>query len=93
MEPQTKDYVRALLSLIKNLYAENYALRAMNQASPFSVTRETWQQSLNDILALPNTQQVINERFDPVIEKIIWLLDDQEAVASLTKTPGHGLPN
>jgi hypothetical protein len=93
MEQQTKDYIRALLSLIKNLYAENYTLRAMNQASPFSLTRETWQQSLKDILEMPDTQREIDERFDPVIEKIMQLLDDQEAVAGLVQMPGHGLPN
>jgi integrase len=93
MEQQTKEYIRALLSLIKNIYAENYALRAMNEASPIEGIRKTWEQSLQDILRMPETQQEIDGRFDPQIERIMQLLDDQEAVASLLKLPAKGLPN
>src|SRR5262249_21317175 len=93
MEQQTKDYIRALLVLIKNLYGENYALRAMNQASPIAAIRDSWEQSLKQVLELPETQKEIDDRFDPQIEKIMRLLDDHEAVADLLRAPAKGLPN
>ena len=93
MERQTREYVRALLSLIKTLYAENYALRAMNEASPLSEIRDTWEQSLKEVLEMPETRQEIDNRFDGPIERILELLEDEEAIGALLRTPTKGLPN
>jgi hypothetical protein len=93
MEEQTKEYVRSLLSIIKSLYAENYALKAMNQASPIAAIRETWEESLKAILEMPETQTEVDNRFDQQIEKIMRLLDDQDAIALLLKMPAKGLPS
>ena len=93
MERQTKEYVRSLLSIIKGLYAENYALKAMNQASPIPAIRETWEQTLKEILEMPETQTEVDSRFDPQIETIMRLLDDQDAIATLLKMPAKGLPS
>ena len=93
MEQRTKEYIRSLLSLIKTLYAENYALRAMNQACPIKEIRETWEGSLKDVLEMPETKREIDSRFDMQIERIMELLDSEEAIAALLKMPTKGLPN
>lgn len=93
MEQQTKEYVRSLLLIIKSLYAENYALRAMNQASAIPAIRKTWEEMLKKILEMPETQEELDNRFDPQINKIMQLLDDQEAIAALLKMPTKGLPS
>ncbi|HKD79528.1 MAG TPA: hypothetical protein VKH81_07520 [Candidatus Angelobacter sp.] len=92
MQQQTKDYVRSLLSIIKGLYAENYVLKAMNQASPIQAIRETWEQSLKQVLKMPETEREIDARFDSQIEHIMQMLDDQEALDALLKMPTKGLP-
>jgi len=93
MEESAKEYIRLLLNHIKELYCENEALKALFRTSPMPSLREQWKSALTLLMQAPEHRQVIDAKFDPHIEKIMRALDDQEAVASLLRTPTKGLPN
>jgi integrase len=85
MDPLVKQCILDLLSMVKNLYAENYALSAMNQASLIAEIRATWESTLKDILQSRATEEEINRLFNPQIEKVVNRLQDPRAIARLVK--------
>jgi hypothetical protein len=42
---------------------------------------------------MPETMKEIDARFDARIERIMEILDDEEAIGKLLKMPTKGLPN
>lgn len=45
------------------------------------------------VLEMPETMKEIDARFDARIERIMEILDDEEAIGKLLKMPTKGLPN
>ena len=93
MEVLTKEYVRFMLNHIKELWAENAALKAIFKAHRDLQTRAEWESHLKSLMENPQLKKEIDDKFDPHIEKIMKALDDQEGVAALLRTPTKGLPN
>ena len=93
MEIETKEYVRHLLNLVKELNGEIYALQTLIHRSSDRDLRINWEVRLKQLLAEPEPKKELDAKFDPHIDKILRTLEDREAFASLLRTPTKGLPN
>jgi hypothetical protein len=93
MEAQTKEYVRALLNLVKELYAKFYGLQTLIHISSDQNLRINWESDLAQLLLEPEPKKELDAKFDPQIEQILRILEDQEGVAALLRTPTKGLPS
>ena len=93
MEEHAKEYVRFILNHVKELWAENEAMKSIFRAHRDPQTRAEWESYLKALLERPDLKQKMDDKFDPHIEKILKALDDQEAVLALLRTPTKGLPN
>jgi len=93
MEATTRDYILFLMKYIKNLDAENMALKSLLMSHPDSRTRLGWESRLQELMDDPTCKRAIDAKFDPHIDKIMKALDDREAFAALLRTPTKGLPN
>src|SRR5579864_204133 len=93
MEPETKEYVRFLLSLVKELYGKIYGLQTLIEISSDTDLRLNWEVNLAMLLQEPEPKKELDAKFDPHIEKILQALENQEVFAALLQTPTKGLPN
>ena len=93
MESATKEYVRFVLNHIKQLWAENEALKTAIKSHRDPQTRIELQSVVQQLLENPDLKKEMEKKFDPHIEKIMKALDDQEAFSALLRTPTKGLPN
>ena len=93
MEAETKEYVRFLLNLVKELYGQIYGLRTLIHISSDQDLRINWEVNLARLLAEPEPKKELDAKFDPHIDKILRTLEDREAFAALLRTPTKGLPN
>jgi hypothetical protein len=93
MEPETKEYIRSLLTLLKEMFGKVHALEMLIH---FSTDREldaNLESKVAQALSLPLARRALDEKFDARIEEILRQLDDQEALSALLRSPTKGLPN
>lgn len=93
MESSTKEYVRFILNHIKQLWAENEALKTSIKSHRDPQTRLELQSVVQQLLDNPDLKKEMDDKFDPHIAKIMKALDDQEAFSALLRTPTKGLPH
>jgi hypothetical protein len=93
VEGTTRDYILFLMNYIKNLDAENNALKSLLMTHPDEQTRVQWRFRFQSLLDDPECKAIVDAKFDPHIETILKALDDREAFAALLQTPTKGLPN
>lgn len=93
MEPETKEYIRYLLELVKGLYGKVYCLQALIQACNDSEMKAKWESRLAELMEMPEPKAALDDKFDSHIAQILKTLEDREAFALLLRSPTKGLPN
>ena len=93
VQPETREYIHHLLTLVKELYGQIYGLQILIRISSDADLRINWEANLAQLLAEPEPKRELDAKFDPHIAKILHALENQAAFAALLRSPTKGLPN
>ncbi len=90
---ETKEKVLNLLKNYERLLMENHALRCMFSTANDARVRDTWEQTLEEVLVETNARALFAAKFAPLYARISADLDQTEALDLLLKMPVSGQPN
>lgn len=89
----TKEKVLNLLKNYERLVLENHAFRIMLSTVNDARLRDTWEQTLEEVLVETNARAIVAAKFAPLYAQISADLDQTEALDLLLKMPVSGRPN